>query len=64
MVDKKTRIGTVDLTPTWLAVLPILIETIKADTPRANDARAELERMATLADLYVARTLKEREGGK
>lgn len=53
MVTKKTPIGTIDLTPTWLAVLSILIETIKADTPHSANARAELERMAILADLYV-----------
>lgn len=47
--------GTIDLTPTWRAVLPILVEV--AGTAERLEARQEamkeLQRMADLADAYV-----------
>jgi hypothetical protein len=48
----KKKIGTVDLTPTWLAVLPIYIDAIKENRPSIKIAIEELERMAKIADLY------------
>lgn len=49
-------VGTIDLTPTWRAVLPILCE-VAATAERLEarqEAMAELQRMADLADAYVA----------
>lgn len=46
---------TIDITPTWSAILPVLISLIEdgSDKGRAN-AKEELQRMAELADAYVA----------
>lgn len=47
--------GTIDLTPTWVSILPIMIACIKDGSPEGQKiAREELARMAGLADLYVA----------
>lgn len=46
----------VDLTPTWRAVVPLLIAAVEAGS---SEARKELYRMAGLADRYVAMTEKE-----
>lgn len=50
-----------DMTPTWEAVLPIYVTSLlygKAEGKRA--AEQELQRMAKLADLYIA----AKKGGK
>ncbi len=48
-------VGTIDMTPTWRAVLPIMIAAIQDGTFEGKKiAREELERMADLADAYVA----------
>jgi hypothetical protein len=51
-VRRKTKIGTIDLTPTWRAVLPIYIDAIREQRPSMKIAIEELERMANIADLY------------
>lgn len=46
---------TIDITPSWRAVVDILVEVAAhAETKKARDeARDELRRMAELADKYV-----------
>ena len=51
----KGKVFMVDMSPTWIGVLPVLIEMVKNGSPElARDARLELERMARLADETVA----------
>jgi hypothetical protein len=51
---KKEKIRTIDLTPTWSAVLPIFIAALQDGTPEGQRAaKEELARMAALADQYV-----------
>lgn len=48
----------VDMTPSWAGVLPLYLDILtdpNSTAPKA-DIRAELARMAALADLYVAST--------
>lgn len=55
MVNEKTQIGVVDLTPTWSAILPILLEAAHTPDNKGREAAMiELKRMAEIADLYVA----------
>lgn len=54
-VTYKTLIGTIDCTPSWVSILPmilVLLENGNAEGQLA--AREELGRMARLADAYVA----------
>lgn len=54
---KKPTVQVHDMTPTWSAVLPILIAgatDTKRDSAARESAMAELRRMAELADKYVA----------
>lgn len=53
---ERAQVRTIDLTPTWSGILPGLLEVIEnGDSFAARDtARAELRRMARLADAYVA----------
>lgn len=46
---------TIDMTPTWADIVPLLLEVMERGnaTGRA-EARAEIMRMATIADAYVA----------
>lgn len=48
----------VDVTPTWRAIVPLLIAAVEAGS---GEARKELYRMAELADRYVAIAEKEEE---
>lgn len=51
----RVLVGQIDLTPTWLGLLPLFLTAYADGTPTAQSAaRTELERMAGLADLYVA----------
>jgi len=55
----KTPIGTLDCTPSWRAVAPIIIAGLQDGTPKGKEiAQEELEHMAQVADaaveLYVA----------
>ncbi len=52
----KPNVKTVDLTPSWEGILPVLLTIYNyAETAEArNTAFAELKRMAQLADAYVA----------
>jgi len=63
--DKK-QIDTIDMTPTWAAVLPVYLEAFAANHNGTNcaaykAAKSELERMARLADLYVTMTKAKKE---
>lgn len=55
-LDAKTRsdakqVGMIDLSPTWVAVVPIYIAALQKGTPAAQSAaRDELMRMARIAD--------------
>jgi hypothetical protein len=45
----------VDVTPTWSAILPLLLTVYKdGNFQGIKEAEGELKRMAQLADLYVA----------
>jgi hypothetical protein len=46
---------TIDMTPTWEAVLPIYLDAIQYGNGKGYEAAVEeLTRMAKLADLYIA----------
>jgi len=56
----KNEVETVDATPTWEAVFPIYLMAYENGQSKGRAAAlAELQRMARLADLYVA----SRKGG-
>lgn len=42
----------IELTPTWVEVLPILIDAVEHNTSSRNMAKVEIQRMARLADAY------------
>lgn len=51
MTDGKRKVGTIDLTPKWVGVLPIFIEGLLNGTAKGQQiAREELFNMARLAD--------------
>jgi hypothetical protein len=55
MVEMKKQIGTVDLTPTWSEILPMLLLAIEDGNATGKQvAREELARMAGIADKYVS----------
>lgn len=55
MIRGATKVESYDLTPSWSGILPVLLMAYADGTPKAqSEARTELERMARLADLYVA----------
>lgn len=57
----KNEVETVDATPIWEAVLPIYLMSYENGASKGRRAALEeLQRMARLADLYVA----SRKGGK
>ena len=43
----------IELTPTWVEVLPILIDAVEHNTSSRNTAKVELQLMARNADAYV-----------
>lgn len=48
-------VRTIDMTPTWAAILPALLAAVTDGTPTGQAiARKELARMAEIADSYVA----------
>jgi hypothetical protein len=52
----RKEIGTIDLTPSWVAVVGIYLEVLTsndADYYKKADAKAEILHAAKLADLYV-----------
>lgn len=54
-VTKKTLVGTIDLTPTWEGILPTILVLLENGNAKGRaDAKAELVRMAKLADAYNA----------
>lgn len=58
----KKLVGTIDLTPTWEAILPMFLTALDIGTAEGQAiARAELKRMAQLADLYVASQKEPKE---
>ncbi len=53
-VNVKTKIGTIDLTPTWSGVLPVLLAALTEGTEEGRRlAKIELARMARIADECV-----------
>lgn len=53
--ERKVQVGTVDLTPTWGEILPILLEFAeRGNAEQRETARTELTKMATAADAYNA----------
>lgn len=45
---------TIDITPTWVEILPALLTLLNSENPTAREvATSEMERMARLADLYT-----------
>lgn len=56
----KQKPATIDLTPTWQGVLPILLAALENGTDEGNKiAREELRRMAEAADRFNASTSKK-----
>lgn len=55
--DEKKLIGTIDLTPTWEAMIPLYVE-ILSNASAGSKARAmavdELIRVAKIADIAIA----------
>lgn len=52
---------TIDVTPTWEGILPTLLVLLENGNSKGREtARAELKRMAKLADCYVE-TLREKK---
>jgi hypothetical protein len=52
----KKVIGTIDMTPTWVGVLPVYLAALQDGTPQAmKAARDELYRMARIADSVTAK---------
>jgi hypothetical protein len=50
-VTEKTKVGMIDMTPTWAAIMPALIAAIRDGTPEGQRiAEAELMRLAKSAD--------------
>jgi hypothetical protein len=47
-----------DITPTWEAILPTLLDCYTSKMTSREDVLEELQRMAKLADLYVAERRK------
>lgn len=56
----KRQIGTIDITPTWRGVLPILIEGLTNGNARGVQiATEELRKMAEAADMWNAHCKKD-----
>lgn len=53
-------VGTIDMTPTWEAILPIYITLLRENRSSEGIAAAisELTRMAKIADTYIAEQKK------
>lgn len=59
-VTQKTLIGTIDLTPTWSEILGTLLMVYEnGNTTGRAAALKELQRMAGMADKYVAKQEKK-----
>jgi len=51
---------TIDITPTWVGILPALVAVIRHGTPGGRDAAiAELQRLAATVDAMHAAARKE-----
>jgi len=58
-----TETKTYPIIPSWSSILPMLIQAVDSDRFESRKAaRAELERMAELADAYLAIVKASREG--
>lgn len=54
-MNTKTKIDTINLTPSWESILPTLLLLMQdGNAEGRKTAATELNRMAKLADLYVA----------
>lgn len=57
MTNTKSR--TIDVTPTWAGIMPILLAAVENGTDKGRDAAtAELRRLATVTDKLIAFTAK------
>jgi len=55
-VNEEKAVRTIDITPSWAAILPVLIGVLqnrKAPVEAHREVEGELRRMALLADRYV-----------
>lgn len=57
---KGKMVTTIDTTPTWESVLPLLFEFLQSDKPQVvANAKAEITRMAKTLDQYNAEAKKK-----
>lgn len=57
----KVQIGTVNVTPTWAEIVEILLNAVEnGNGTQQETARAEIRRMATIADAYNAEVARRR----
>lgn len=48
---EKTCVGTIDITPTWSSLIPVIVAAIQHGTPKGRDAAiVELKRLAKFVD--------------
>lgn len=60
-VTEKTQVGTIDMTPSWNAMISLYVIMIEDGRPELrHNAIAELRRMAQAADAWVAHCKKEK----
>lgn len=58
-VTKKTKVGTIDLTPTWVEMCSLIeLALVDGNAVGRATARAELQKMARLADAFVEQVRK------
>lgn len=62
MAKEPEVVGYIDMTPTWRAILPVIMEGLTNGTPAGQEiARQELARMADAADRWNAHCKAQRE---
>lgn len=62
--NQTSQIGTVNITPTWSAIVPVLIAVLEDGTPEGKKmAKEEIQRMAMLLDLINAERKLEKANG-
>jgi len=60
MTDTTRTSRTIDATPTWRAILPIIITGLQHGTPKGQRiAKEELYRLAGIADAYIEQQQQE-----
>jgi len=56
----ETKLETIDMTPTWEGLLPMLLAAYTDGNAGRSMAFAELRRMVQIADVFVAESKAER----